>query len=315
MTRRCSSEAFHGLETLGICRAKLMPYEPNANAHRKPSMNALENARSRARRWRIHWVRRWNTARPLDDAELRAIKQAVAAGHPVACGLRWPNDLQGHVLSEVPNSRDVFDGHSIVLAGYTDNPQQNGGGSFLFRNSNGTNWGEEGYGRMSYAYARAYANDALWLEYDQEGSEVPVERFEAESMTVESSDRCEVITQNMAAWGGPMWGGSKQLFCRSEKGGSATLEFSIRRRGRYRLQILATAAPDFGALSTLLDGKPLGPVVDLYSGRVCPSGPIELGVVDLESGRHTLRCVASDKDPASSNFFFGLDAVQVAAAK
>ena len=305
-------EAVQGLETLGICRAALMPYSSTASARRQTSAKALENARSLAGHWQVHWLRRWNVAWPLDDAELQGIKRALALGHPVACGLRWPNALEGDVLPAVPPPRGVFDGHSIVLVGYADDPKPGDGGMFTFRNSNGPEWGEKGYGRMSYAYVRAYANDALWLKFIPGHAEAPLERFEAESMAVIARHRCDVSSQNMAEWGGPMWGGGRQLFCRAERGGSVTLALACRREGRYRLQILATAAPDFGVVEVALDGRNLGHNINLYSGRVCPSGSIDLGAVDLTAGRHALRFTSIGKDPASANVWFGIDAVELA---
>jgi len=46
-------EAVHGLETLGICQAVLMPYSPEVNSRHGPSAKALENARSLAGHWRV----------------------------------------------------------------------------------------------------------------------------------------------------------------------------------------------------------------------------------------------------------------------
>jgi Papain family cysteine protease len=304
-------EAVHGLETLGICEAGLMPYAPSGKARHAPSPKARERAREMAGHWRVHWLRRWNVARPLNDAELERIKAALVSGHPVACGLRWPKQKFGAVLREVPRPQDVFDGHSIVLVGYTDNPKQKGGGMFLFRNSAGPAWGENGYGRMSYAYVQAYANDALWLQYLPGHPEAPIERFEAETMSVLSADRCEVSPQQMTQWGGPMWGGGRQLFCRAQHDGSVTLALPARRAGRYRLRVLATAAPDYGALRATVNGKHVGHDINLYSGRVCPSGAIELGSIDLAAGQHSLRFTSVGKDPASTDVWFGLDAVEL----
>ena len=78
---------------------------------------------------------------------------ALAHGHPVACGLRWPKVLKGGELIEVPPPNAVDDGHSIALVGYVDNAQNNGG-VFLFRNSWGPEWGKNGYGSISYAYTQ-----------------------------------------------------------------------------------------------------------------------------------------------------------------
>src|SRR5206468_2026748 len=118
----------------------------------------------------------------LSDKQLLAMKEALANGHPVACGLRWPKTLTDHQLLRILDARDVFDGHSILFTGYEDDPKNPGEGVLLFRNSSGPKWGNGGYGVMSYAYARAYANDALWLLFGPPNSEVPIERHEAESM-------------------------------------------------------------------------------------------------------------------------------------
>ena len=87
----------------------------------------------------------------------------------MACGLRWPNKLTGSsILSDNPPG-GVSDGHSIAFVGYTDDRTAPGGGTFRFRNSFGPNWGDHGYGAMSYAYVRKYANDAVWLGVWQAG--------------------------------------------------------------------------------------------------------------------------------------------------
>ena len=219
---------------------------------------------------------------------MRAVKEALAQGHPVACGLRWPKVLKGHELIDVPPPSAVADGHSIALVGYRDDPAANGG-AFLFRNSWGPHWGNNGYGSISYAYTRTYANDALWLELGPPNSEVPRERFEAEALPVVASGRCHVLIQDMADWESALWSGGKQLFCAAEKEGFAVLAFEIGKPGRYRLRVLATAAPDFGTIRVALDGKPLPPEFDLYSGRVSPAGSLELGSHDFTAGRHRLR--------------------------
>jgi len=304
-------EAAHGLDTFGICSAELMPYTDKSGAERKPSDAALADAKGRSARWSVQWIRRWDTRRPLGDTALRALKEALASGHPVACGLRWPKSLRGHELLEVPEAEQVYDGHSIAIVGYEDDARKNGGGVFLFRNSAGKDWGDNGYGVMSYAYIRAYANDALWLRLGPPNSEVPIERFEAESLAVLAKDRCSVSPQDMQPWGGPLWSHGTQLFCQAQEGGSVELRYVIRKADRYRLRVLATAAPDFGEVRATLDSKPLDHTFDLYSGRICPAGSLELGTFDLAAGPHSLRFTAERKNPASTNFYFGLDAIDL----
>ena len=305
-------EAVHGLNAFGICSDELMRYENAGDAARKPSAAALADAAGRRARWKVQWIRRWDVLRPLSDAELLAIKAALASGHPVACGMRWPVSPRGHEMMDVPPPNQVHDGHSIAFVGYEDDPKQNGGGAFVFRSWNGPGWGKEGgYGVMSYAYVRAYANDALWLELGPPNSETPVERFEAESLAVRLKGRCEATPQDM---GGPMWSQGKQLFCQAQEGGFVELGLTVRAAGRYRLRVLATAAPDYGIVRATLDGKPLGRDFDLYSGRLSPAGSLELGTVGLTAGPHRLRVAVVGKSTASTGFCFGLDAVDLLAA-
>ena len=90
------------------------------------------------------------------------------------------------------------------------------------------------------------------------------------------------------------------------------LAFEVHRAGRYRVRLLATAAPDYATIRVAVDGKTSGPTFDLYSGRVCPSGSLELGEHEFSVGKHRLRCTATGKNPASANFYFGLDAARSA---
>jgi hypothetical protein len=307
-------EAVHGLNSFGICSEDLMPYAEKDAAH-KPSAAALADGKQRSARWSAQWIRRWNVSTPLSDNELRSIKEALAAGHPVACGLRWPKSLNRHEVLDVPAPEQVFDGHSIAFVGYEDDARKSGGGTFTFCNSVGPRWGNNGYGVMSYAYVRAYANDALWLKLGAPGSEVPIERFEAESLEVSNKDRCGVRSKEMLQWGSSMWSHGAHLLCGAQQGGFVELRCRVQTAGRYRLRVLATAAPDFGIVSVALDGKPFDQNFDLYSGRVCPAGSLELGTVDLPAGPLRLRFTAQSKNPASANFHFGLDTIDLLPVK
>jgi hypothetical protein len=114
----------------------------------------------------------------------------------------------------------------------------------------------------------------------------------------------------MQGWGALLWSGGAQLFCQAEAGGFVELGFEVEKQGRYRLRLLATAAPDFGTIVAAVDGRTALPQVDLYSGRVSPSGEIELGTYALEKGSHRLRVASTGKNGASTGFSFGLDALE-----
>ncbi len=302
-------EAVCGLNRFGICREALMPEAGPGHPRRAPSAAALADAREQSNRWQVHWIKRWDLKRPLGDVQMRAIQNALAHGHPVACGLRWPKVLKGCEVLQVPPPNAVEDGHSIALVGYDDS--RNNGGVFLFRNSWGPHWGNGGYGSISYAYVRAYANDALWLKLGPPNSEVPVERFEAAALPVVASGRCHWNAQDMAPWERAMWSQGEQLFCGAEKAGFVELAVEVRKPGRYRFRVLATAGPDYGAIRTALDGTWFKPRFDLYCGRVSPAGTLELGTHDFTAGRHRIRFANAGKNEASGGYSFGIDAIDL----
>jgi len=307
--------ATQGLNTHGLCAQTLMPYSSNGNSKTRPSAEAITSAHELDYRWLAHWIRRWNVKSKMPESEIVEIKRALANGHPVACGLRWPKKLDGSAIMTVPPANQVFDGHSILLVGYNTDSTAPGGGWFTFRNSVGPKWGNGGYGTMAYAYAKAYANDALWLELERPGAEVPIERFEAEDLPILGALRCPNSGQDMNGWGGGMWSNGKQLFCRAERGGQVEIGFEVKIGASYRLRVLGTAAPDYGIVHMLLDGKRVGPRFDLYCGRVSPSGSLELGKFELSSGRHRLRVVAESKNAVSEGYMFGIDAIDLLPAK
>jgi hypothetical protein len=308
-------KAVAGLNTYGICSEERMPYGNKPRPQRRPSPQALSEARELSERWQVEWIKRWSVDRRLTDQQLGEIKHALAHGHPVACGLRWPKNLKGSDLLDVPPANQVSDGHSIMFVGYEDSPGKSGGGVLTFRNSYGPKWGQQGYGRMSFAYVKAYANDALWLQLGPPRSEVPAVRFEGESMRVLAASTCQTSPQRMQDWSPKLWSHGEQLFCNAKKDGSVRLGFEVHKPGRYRVRILATAGPDFGTVAVVLDGKNVPGTFDLYCGRVSPAGSLELGTRELAAGAHVLRIAAVGKNPASKGFAFGVDTLDLIAAK
>jgi hypothetical protein len=304
-------KAVHGLNSFGICKHELMPYRKRSDLKRKPSAAALTDAKERSARWKCEWIRRWDVKRPANNQELHAIKEALASGHPVACGLRFPKSLKGYEILDVPPPAEVYDGHSIVFTGFQDNPKT-GEGVFAFRNSWGTGWGKDGYGMMTYAYVWAYANDLIWLLLGSPHSEIPVERFEAEALPVSARSRCQTETQDTKDWGWRMWSGGKQHHCIAQEGGFEELSFAVAKAGRYRVRVLTTAAPDFGKVQAKLDGhKPSD--FDLYFGVVSPSGSLEMGTYEIAVGRHQLRFAAVGRNPDSTGYKFGIDTIDLLA--
>jgi hypothetical protein len=156
------SELWQGCEAYGVCAEEALPYRDTYDAALEPDAGVMEAAGEvRSLGLRLHWIKEWDPATGLTDAQVAAIRRALAGGWPVCGGFRWPKQArwEGDMLQMCPPD-EVYDGHSVLLAGYRDDPAQPGGGVFLIRNSGG----EGRDGALPYAYVRAYMNDAAWVD-------------------------------------------------------------------------------------------------------------------------------------------------------
>jgi hypothetical protein len=157
------SDLWRGFAVYGICPEEDMPYQDKSDPARTPSEDAKDHARLLHEvGLQLHWIKPWNRNTGLTDPQFAAIKQVLNRQWPVCGGFRWPKVVRWKegVLEMAP-PEGVFDGHSVLIVGYRDDPNQAGGGVFLFRNSN--NGGRDG--GMTYEYTRAYMNDAVWIDY------------------------------------------------------------------------------------------------------------------------------------------------------
>lgn len=156
------SDLWNGFSKHGICEARYYPYQAVFEPTATPPKVAEDDASSRlALGLRLHWIKAWNVTTGLESSQFEEIKSTLRKGWPVCGGLRWP--IQEHWNQgrlQMCGADKVMDGHSILLVGFQDDPSQPDGGCFIFRNSGGD--GRDGL--MPYAYARAYMNDAAWID-------------------------------------------------------------------------------------------------------------------------------------------------------
>jgi C1A family cysteine protease len=155
------SELWKGYELFGICPEDDQPYQRHFDAGLQPDPAAMEHAKSaQTLGLKVHWIKEWDVHTGLTTAQLAGIKATIAKSWPVCGGFRWPKKaVWKESILQLCSPEDVFDGHSVLLVGYRDDPQQPGGGVFLVRNSGGD--GSDGF--LPYAYATAYMNDAVWI--------------------------------------------------------------------------------------------------------------------------------------------------------
>lgn len=170
LIRRC----FEAVETRGICRYSIWPYANmqvtqifgRGDAAEYPP-GAHEDARKHRVLSGLYLLRA-----PNNVDEMRGIL-AGANGRrpmPVCVGLAIFDGCVENGRFEFPVaeekdgrlvSQNAFRGvHEVLLVGYEDDLAERGGGRFVLRNSWGLEWGDGGYGTVSYAYVECFSHEA-----------------------------------------------------------------------------------------------------------------------------------------------------------
>jgi len=112
----------------------------------------------------------------------------------------------------------------------------------------------------------------------------PTGRLEAESQL---KFRAPAHVQNMRQFG-PHWSGDRHILWRGPVGTAMTVSFQVGKSAKYQFEMQMTLAPDYGRFAVLLDDKPIGGHVDLYSSKVELAPRTKLGEVQLDKGEHRL---------------------------
>ena len=160
------SDAIKALKKYGICANEFFSYYiQNYSKKAEPSTQALKDAHKR-KQYSAFWIKEWNPETGMTALQIEKVVQQLNSGHPVAIGFRWPKKDERYRKVEngvmvVPPEEGVFDGHSVLIVGYENDRDIPGGSYFIFKNSHGEKYGENGYGKMPYVYVEKYANDAV----------------------------------------------------------------------------------------------------------------------------------------------------------
>lgn len=92
------------------------------------------------------------------------LKASLFSNGPIVSGISCFEEIfnvsNTGIVKEPINPRLSLGGHSILIIGYNDENKM-----FKFKNSWGTEWGENGYGYISYTYIHRYMWDA-WAAAD-----------------------------------------------------------------------------------------------------------------------------------------------------
>jgi len=161
-------EIDQGYQQYGIVNEALVPYKSFFDSNLKVRPETMKQGAAIAPRLKPHFIKPWDVSTGLTNVQLLSVISQLKSGRPVAAGLRWPlkekfalEKVLGVPLIKMVPPGEVFDGHSIDFVGYKVSKKFPGEGYFVFRNSWGTDFGEKGYGYMSFEYAMKYTNDLV----------------------------------------------------------------------------------------------------------------------------------------------------------
>ncbi|MDD4881499.1 MAG: hypothetical protein PHR30_03120 [Gallionellaceae bacterium] len=122
--------------------------------------------------------------------------------------------------------------------------------------------------------------------------------------------------QAMAGFGAG-WGGGAQVFWRPpapvdtpiRNWPNLRLYPQVAKAGRYRVTLVHTVAPDYGTVRVFLKGQPVKDY-DGYAAGVTPRR-LELGEFKLNAGSFELLFTVFSKNAGSSNYYVGLDRLEL----
>ncbi|NPV92728.1 MAG: hypothetical protein HPY50_18320 [Firmicutes bacterium] len=173
---------YQGVDTLND-----FPYNPTDDS-RQPNWAQRQRAK-------LFKISDWRTIATAQNGtiNIRAIKQGLRQG-PVEVGTEvceQPGWSTTGDISLAGGFKSVPQGqHAVCLVGYDDQRwTQDGPGAFKFINSWGPAWGHQGYGWLSYQYARKFIYEAVTIEnnrnqsYDAAGN-VKIKRLGAKGVTL-----------------------------------------------------------------------------------------------------------------------------------
>lgn len=169
------------------------------------------------------------------------------------------------------------------------------------------------YAPATFFYAAPGAT--VSVKTDLSAAKVPVKRaiestgvkgaLEAEKFKVVSKTGGEAEVQDVADWhwsrGGQLW------WLDAKKGDKLTLEFNVKKAGRYTVIAELTKAPDYGIVEISINGKKSEKQFDRYFTSVAHD-PIPLGEFDLKQGSNQFTAeIVGSNEKAIKRHMFGLD--------
>lgn len=172
---------FEALARFGICRYSLWPYARVA-IDNSASADALgefpPKSHDDARKHRIPLQKLYTLRSPNNVEEIKRLLKGDRSRRPmpVCIGVELFDGCDGESFTlphvcEGKNGAETVEApkglHEILLIGYEDNPKTPGGGSFIFLNSWGAEWGDHGRGKIPYSYVECFSREAGTIVRDR----------------------------------------------------------------------------------------------------------------------------------------------------
>ena len=113
--------------------------------------------------------------------------------------------------------------------------------------------------------------------------------LEGESLKIVGKTAGNARSQPMGNFKTDRWSGNDQLWWTGAKpGDKLELEFAVAETGAYQIEFVLTMARDYGVVQVAIDGRTLGPAIDLYNPEVITTGVLAYAPRELAAGKHKL---------------------------
>jgi hypothetical protein len=186
---------------------------------------------------------------------------------------------------------------------------------------------EVAYGAVTFFYAMPGATHNRVPQPGAAAEPVPVPPPPPPPFKIEGAIECEgmeitarsgefpVTNQSLEGFVRGKFSDECHLFVQAlEKGDFVEVRFPAGDSGSRRITLFATRSWDYGIVRFSINGEPAVESIDLFSGesgKVEPTGPIELGVFEPRDGHFLLRGEVVGGNPGSegTQSYFGLDCV------
>lgn len=137
-------------------------------------------------------------------------------------------------------------------------------------------------------------------------SAITAPSIEAEALLEQAAaTKGSLRVQQMGTFKGEWSGGAQLWWVEAEPGARLSIPLEAPEAGTYELIGFFTRAQDYGIIRLLLNGRPVGDLMDGFSPKVEPSGPISFGRVELKKGINELEIELLGKDARSAGYSNG----------